>query len=156
MNQRLYQKDYSRQSEEEWEKFLMEEPLLERLKKIRPEWGEPLENLERGIQEEGDFSWEEGTSDVMRFALILSKCNLITQALGGKIYSATGPFPGEASIYMDLPTFALIRDVDENLLRYLGRYAHAFSAYPNGKGVRVTIGLPYPEEERESNIIRLY
>lgn len=156
MNKKLYQKDYSRQSEKEFERFLMEDPLLEQLKKIRPAWGDPLERMEKGIQEAEDAWWEEGVDDVMRFALILSKCSLITQALGGKILATTGPFPGEASIVMDLPAFSLVRDVDENLLRYLGRYAHAFSAYPQGKGIRVTIGLPFPREDRGSNVIKLY
>lgn len=59
--------------------------------------------------------------------------------------AAMGPFEGEASIAMDLPAFVLVDGLDENLLRYLGRYALDFSATPQGKGVRVQIGLSYPE-----------
>lgn len=153
MGRTLYDKDFSSMTAEEVEAFMMEDTPLEQVKAAHPEWGEQLERLERGIREEEDALWEKGIEDKTRFALILNKCSFFAKLWKGKILAVTESFPGEATIVMELPSLVLIRDVDEMLLRYLGRYAHGFSVHPKGDEIQVIIDLPYPQEE--SNIIRL-
>ena len=154
MGRTLYEKDFSNMAAEEDEAFMMEDTPLEQIKAAHPEWGEQLERLERGIQEDADAPWEKGIEDKARFALILNKCCFFAKLWKGKVLAVTGLFPGDAAIVMELPSLVLIRDVDENLLRYLGRYAHGFSVHPKGDGIQVTIDLPYPQAE--SNVVRLH
>ena len=153
MGRTLYEKDFSTMTEEEVEAFMMEDTPLEQVKSAHPEWWEQLDRLEKGIREDTDALWENGIEDKARFALILNKCCFFTKLWRGKILAVRGPLPGEASIVMELPSLVLVRDVDENLLRYLGRYAHGFAVHPKEDGIRVTIDLPYPQAE--SNVVRL-
>ena len=140
----LFYRDYSvRTEEEEEEAFLMADTLLEQFKQKFPQWGRQIEKLDQGITICETVPWEEETDETMRFAWILTKCQSIAEMMGGVIMAAMGPFEGEASIAMDLPAFVLVSSLGENLLCYLGRYAHDFSAHPQGKGVRIQIGLPY-------------
>jgi len=139
----LFYRDYSMRKEEEEEAFLMADTLLEQFKQKFPQWGRQIEKLDQGITICETVPWEEETDETMRFAWILTKCQSIAEMMGGVIMAAVGPFEGEATIAMDLPAFALVSSLGENLLCYLGRYARDFSAHPQGKGVRIQIGLPY-------------
>ena len=121
----------------------MADTLLEQFKQKFPQWGRQIEKLDQGITICETVPWEEETDETMRFAWILTKCQSIAEMMGGVIMAAVGPFEGEATIAMDLPAFALVSSLGENLLCYLGRYARDFSAHPQGKGVRIQIGLPY-------------
>ena len=141
----LFYRDYSMRTEEEEEAFLMADTLLEQFNQKFPQWGSQIERLEQGIVVHEIAPWEVETDEVMRFAWILTKCQLIAEMMGGILMAAKGPLAEQVSIVMDLPAFVLVDGLDENLLRYLGRYALDFSATPQGKGVRVQIGLPYPE-----------
>lgn len=153
MGRTLYEKDFSIMTDEEVEAFMMEDTPLEQVKVVHPEWREQLDRLEKGLREETDAPWEKGIEDKARFALILNKCCFFAKLWRGKILAGTGLFPGNATIVMELPYIVLVRDVDENLLRYLGRYAHGFAVHPKEGGIRVTIDLPYPQAE--SNVVRL-
>ena len=142
----LFYQDYSAKTKEEEEAFLMADPPLDQFKQKYPAWGWQIERLDEEIGRHENEPWESETNENMRVAWILTKCQLIAEMMGGELMAAEGPFAGEVSIVMDLPAFVLIRDLGENLLCYLGRYAHDFSAHPQGKGGRIQIGLPYSGE----------
>ena len=154
MGRKLYHEDFSKMTQEEFEEFLLEDTPLEQVKAAHPEWKKQLEKLEREINKENAEPWKERANDKMRFALILNKCRFFAKLWKGEIFAQTGPFPDNASITMYLPSLVFVRDIDENLIRYLGRYAQGFSVHPRGDGIKVTIDLPYPQEG--SHVIHLH
>lgn len=147
----LYKKDYAEQHKKEYQELVKSQKTIQKFKETHPEWKRQMDRLDQEMAAQTPRRWSVDPSKKMIFDLLLAKCEFYAEMLGGSISAEEGPFQNEASIILILPHWVVPNDEQEDLLRYIGTYAHCFSIHPHGSGLRVELNLPYFSPAPEEN-----